>query len=203
MPGSETTNIINFADLPFFIVPLLIFLARIIDVSLGTVRIILVSRGNRAIASVLGFFEVFIWLLAISQIVQNLTDIENYIAYAAGFAAGTYIGMTIERRLAIGKLLVRIIIPREHSDLIVYLIAQNYRITYVDAEGALGHRTIIFMIVKRSSLKKVIKIIKHYSPKAFYTVEDVRMVRDPDIATTGPFSRYQFLHPFQWFRKGK
>ncbi|MFZ5980161.1 MAG: DUF2179 domain-containing protein [Candidatus Zixiibacteriota bacterium] len=203
MPGSASTNFIEFANLPFYVVPILIFLARILDVSIGTVRIILVSRGNRTIASVLGFFEVFIWLLAISQIVQNLTDIVNYIAYAAGFAAGTYIGMTIERRLAIGNLLVRVIIPREHSDLIVYLIAQNYKITYVEAEGALGHRTIIFMIVNRSSLKKLINIIKQYSPKAFYTVEDVRMVRDPDITPVSPFSRHYFLHPFQWFRKGK
>jgi len=203
MPTFTALGLIEFSNMPAIVVPILIFLARILDVSLGTLRIILVSRGNRATASILGFFEVFIWLLAISQIIQNLTDIENYIAYAAGFAAGTYIGMTIERRLAIGKLMVRIIIPREHSDLIVYLIAQNYKITYLDAEGTLGHRTIIFMIVRRSSLKKLIKIIKEYSPKAFYTVEDVRMVRDPDITHTSPFSRHHFLHPFQWFRKGK
>jgi len=199
----DTVSINELSFLPPIIIPFLIFFARIIDVSLGTLRIILVSRGNRTMATLLGFFEILIWLLAISQIMSNLTNWENYIAYAAGFATGTYVGMSIERRLAIGKLMVRIIIPRDAADLIVYLIAQNYRLTYVEAEGALGPKTVIFTIVKKNHLKDLLKKVKEYSPDAFYTVEDVRMARDPDLERAHYFSRHHLLHPFQWFRKGK
>lgn len=185
------------------IIPFLIFIARIIDVSLGTLRIILVGRGDQALATALGFCEILIWLLAISQIVQNLTSWQNYIAYAAGFAAGTFVGMSIERRLAIGKLLVRVIIPREAADLVVYLIAQNYKVTYVDAEGALGPKTIIFTIVKKNALNDLLRKIKEYTPDSFYTVEDVRVVSDPDLNRARFFSRHHLLYPFQWFRKGK
>ena len=199
----DTVNINELSFLPPIIIPFLIFFARIIDVSLGTLRIILVSRGNRTQATLLGFFEILIWLLAISQIMSNLTSWENYIAYAAGFATGTFVGMSIERRLAIGKLMVRIIIRRDAADLIVYLIAQNYRLTYVDAEGALGPKTVIFTIVKKNHLKDLLKKVREYSPEAFYTVEDVRIARDPDLERAHYFSRNHFLHPFQWFRKGK
>ncbi len=77
----------------YIIIPLLICLARIIDVSLGTVRIILVSKGAKIIAPILGFFEVLIWLIAIGQVMQNLTNVMNYFAYAFGFAIGNYIGI--------------------------------------------------------------------------------------------------------------
>jgi len=185
------------------IIPIFIFLARILDVSIGTIRIILVSRGNRTLATFLGFCEVLIWLMAISQIVLNLTSWINYIAYAAGYATGTFVGMSIERRLAIGNLMVRIIVSREASDLIVYLIAHNYRITYLDAHGTLGPKTVIFTIVKRNALNELLKKVKEYTPDAFYTVEDVRMVKDPDFGQTHFFPRQSLLHIFQWFRKGK
>ena len=189
--------------MPAVLVPFLIFLARIVDVSLGTLRIILVARGLRALASVLGFFEVFIWLLAISQIVQNLTSIANYIGYSAGFAAGTYIGMTIERRLSLGYVLVRVIMPREASDLIVYLIARDYRVTHVEAEGARGPVTIIFTIVKRLQLARVLEVIRKFDPKAFYTVEDIRLAAQTSLQNIpgGPLRR--LMAPFYWFRKAK
>ena len=91
----------DFVNSPVFtwvVVPLLICLARIIDVSLGTLRIILVSRGMKVVAPILGFFEIFIWLLAIGQIMHNLTNIVNYFAYAFGFSIGNYIGIILEKR---------------------------------------------------------------------------------------------------------
>ena len=190
-------------NLPTFLVPILIFLARILDVSLGTLRIVLVARGLRAVSSVLGFFEVFIWLLAISQIVQNLTSITNYIAYAAGFAAGTYVGMTIERALSLGRVLVRVIMPREAADLIMYLIARDYRVTHVPAEGINGPVTIIFTIVRRSRLKDVLSVIRKFDPNAFYTVEDIRMASDQATAHSGRGGRRLLWGPFFWFRKAK
>ena len=101
----------QFTDYPVFnwvILPALIFVSRIFDVSFGTLRIIFVSRGKRSIAPFLGFFEVLIWLLAISQIMQNLNNFACYIAYAGGFAMGNYIGMRIEEKLAMGTMIIRV-----------------------------------------------------------------------------------------------
>ena len=101
----------SFFDSDFFsyaVLPILIFLARICDVSIGTMRIIFVSKGKKNIAPVLGFFEVLIWITAISKIMQNLDNYVNYIAYAGGFATGNFIGMLIEERLAMGILMIRV-----------------------------------------------------------------------------------------------
>lgn len=191
------------ALLPGWAVPLLIFVARVTDVTLGTVRIILVARGQRAIASVLGFAEVAIWLAAIGQIFRDMGSIENFLAYGAGFAVGTYTGMTLERRLTLGMLLVRIIIPTENMDLIRLLQEKNFRITDIDASGAKGPKKVIFSVIKASRLKSLLDIVENFSPNAFYTVEDVRHVHEGIPAEmTQSWGRY-LLQPFFWFRKGK
>lgn len=183
--------------------PVLIFLARICDVSVGTMRIILVGRGHRFIASILGFFEVFIWLVAISQIITNLGSLTNLIAYCAGFAAGTYVGMTIERKISMGTMMVRVIVPQESSHLIMYLIAANFKVTHSDAEGALGKVKIILTIVRRSELKQVLEIIRRFDPQAVYTVEDVRMVSQSGLPAPVPTTRFDILQPAHWLRKDK
>ena len=100
----------------YIILPLLIFLARICDVTLGTIRIIAVSKGLKRLAPFLGFFEVFIWILAISRIMQNLNNPICYIAYAGGFAAGNYVGMKVEEKVALGIILIRVITYKEATD---------------------------------------------------------------------------------------
>ncbi len=185
-----------------YVVPALIFIARIFDVSIGTIRIILVARDRRALAAMLGFVEVLIWLAAISQIVSNLNHVVNYIAYAAGFAAGTYIGMTIERRIAIGTMLVRIITPRQSERLQRELNARGYRFTSVPAEGSKGPVTVLFTIVARSALGKLQTLLKQVEPGAFYTVEDIRLANQSYYDEIG-VPRRQLLRPFYWFRKSK
>ena len=95
------------------VLPLIIVFARVIDVTLGTLRIIFVSRGDRTIAPILGFFETLIWVVVISQIMQNLNNPMTYIAYALGFALGNYIGISVEDKLAIGHLVVRIFVTKD------------------------------------------------------------------------------------------
>src|SRR5690554_4764498 len=119
----------------FVVMPILIFIARVCDVSLSTLRIMFVLNGKKVIAPLLGFFEAFIWLLAIGQIIQNIDNPVSYIAYAAGFAAGTYVGMTIEEKLAIGRVLVRVITVEPMPELIEFMKERNYRFTNVGAEG--------------------------------------------------------------------
>src|SRR4030043_2077641 len=120
------------------IIPLLIFLARICDVTLDTARIIYVSRGMKFLAPVIGFFEVLIWLLSITQIMNNLTNVVYYIAYAGGFAMGNYIGIYIEERMAIGTVVIRIITQKEAADLVECLKSEGYGVTYIDAKGPMG-----------------------------------------------------------------
>jgi uncharacterized protein YebE (UPF0316 family) len=170
-----------FDDPEFFalvILPALIFLARILDVTFGTLRIIFVSRGLGVLAALVGFFEVLIWILAIGQVMQNLQNWITYVAYALGFSAGNYVGVLIERRIAIGNLIVRIITRREANELVNFLWKAGYGVTSVDAMGETGPVKVIFSIVKRKKLPEVLAIIKRYNPNAFYTIEDVRFVTD-------------------------
>ncbi|MDD1715849.1 MAG: DUF5698 domain-containing protein, partial [Methanolinea sp.] len=108
------------------ILPLLIFLARICDVSMGTLRVIFIAKGLKKIAPVIGFFEVIIWLLAIGQVMQNISNVASYVAYGGGFAAGTYLGMRVEERLSIGTVVVRVITNRDPGDLISDLRTSGY-----------------------------------------------------------------------------
>jgi uncharacterized protein YebE (UPF0316 family) len=170
-----------FADPEFFalvILPALIFLARILDVTFGTLRIIFISRGLAVLAALVGFFEVLIWILAIGQVMQNLQNWITYIAYALGFSAGNYVGVLIERRIAIGNLIVRIITRRQAVELVNFLWQSGYGVTSVDAMGETGPVKVIFSIVKRKKLPEVLAIIKRFNPNAFYTIEDVRFVTD-------------------------
>lgn len=182
----QSINSASFLNSEIFIwgiLPLLIFCARIIDVSIGTVRIIFISRGMKFIAPLLGFFEVIIWLIAIGQIMKNMNNIICYIAYGSGFAMGTYVGMLIEEKLAMGMLAVRIITAKEADALIESLKQARYGITVVDAEGSTGKVKLIFTIIKRKDLNNVAGIINEFDPASFYSVEEIRS------ATEGIFPR--------------
>lgn len=154
--------------------PLLIFLARVADVTLGTLRIIFVSRGRRRLAPLLGFFEVLIWVVAIGQLVQNLNSVTSYLGYAAGFAAGNYVGMRIEDRLAIGTLVVRAILPASGDEVMKRLHEAGFGVTVVDGRGSTGPVKIIYVVMQRKHLSRVTRIINEAYPKAFITVEDLR-----------------------------
>lgn len=160
------------------ILPILIFCARICDVSLGTIRVIFISKGFKYIAPVIGFFEVIIWLIAIGQVVNNITNIASYIAYGGGFATGTLLGMTIEERLSLGTVVVRVITGRDPGPLVARLRASNYGVTVMDAAGSQGPVQVIFMTVRRQDLGAVIRIVREHKPDAFYTIEDVRSVAE-------------------------
>ncbi len=180
--------------------PLMIFVARIMDVSIQTIRIIFISRGHKLVAPALGFFEVLIWLLAIGQIIKNLSNPLCYLAYGGGFAAGTYIGMIIEEKLAIGTYLVRIITRKDASALTGALRDENYGVTSVPAEGTDGKVCVVYTVVRRASLPAVLEIIEQHNPGAFYTIENVRAVSEGTFpeTTSGLFGSF----PRRW-RKGK
>jgi len=163
----------------YVILPLLIFCARIIDVSLDTIRVILVAKGYRSIAPFIGFFQVLVWIITITRIMANLDNWMTYIGYAAGFGTGTYIGMRIESKIALGYELVRIITRRTAENLIDTLRRLNYPVTSVRAAGRDGEVDIIFVVLQRKRIAEVTEIIQKLNPNAFYTIEDVRFVSHP------------------------
>ena len=170
-----------FPDIPWVtwvLVPILIFSARIMDVSIGTMRVIFISRGYKMFAAVSGFFEVLIWVFAITQILSNLTNPVYYIAYAGGFATGNYVGMRIEEKIALGKVLVRVITPNNVANMTDFLRKRNFGVTTHDARGLYGNVKILFTIIPRRDLDTVVDAIRKLNPKAFYTVEDVRYVHE-------------------------
>ena len=154
--------------------PLLIFLARVFDVTLGTLRIIFTSRGLRNLAPVLGFIETFVWIVAVSSLVKHAQNIASYIGYASGFAMGTLVGMFLENKLAIGTVTVRAIIRRDPKELIETLHEAGYGITAVEGEGSEGTVKIIYTTLKRQDLPVVIDIFHRMLPGAFLSVEEVR-----------------------------
>lgn len=166
----------------FFILPFLIFIARVADVSIGTIRVILVMQGKKDLAPLLGFFESIIWLLAIGQIFQHIDNPVSYISYATGYAFGTYMGIILEEKMALGRVVVRVITSLPANDLIEYLERKDHRYSNIDATGNDGKVNIIFTVVKRNTLKELIPKIKEYNPKAFFTIEGVKRVSDEDVA---------------------
>ncbi|MBN2345122.1 MAG: DUF2179 domain-containing protein [Candidatus Aminicenantes bacterium] len=160
------------------IVPLLIFLARIVDVSLQTIRIVAISRGVRWLAPLVGFFEVLIWLLVISQIIKTVSHPLAYIAYAAGFATGTAIGQSIERRLSLGMVLIRVITPSGSEVLRQRLQEMKFGFTHVPAQGAEGPVEVVFTVIRRQHLQQVLELVRRVLPDAFYSVEEVAGARE-------------------------
>ena len=160
------------------ILPILIFLCRIVDVSIGTIRIIYVARGMKLFAAVFGFFEILIWLIAITQIMQNLTNFVIYLTYAAGFSTGNYLGIFIENKLAVGFVAVRVITPKGAEELIKHLNDKEYSVTSIEAKGLTGKVIIVYAIIKRKDFEEVISIVKKLNPNAFFTIEDVKSVSD-------------------------
>ncbi len=167
----------DFNYMAYIVMPFLIFLSRIVDVSIGTIRVVFISRGFRILAPILGFFEVFIWITAIATIMDNLSNIVAYIAYAGGFAMGNYVGMLIEEKLSLGLVAVRIITVKKANELIDYFRVNDYGVTDVEATGINGKVNIIYTIIKRSCLRKVTEAVLTFNPDAFYSVEEVKAVK--------------------------
>lgn len=160
------------------LLPLLIFLARLSDVTLGTLRIVFVARGRKKIAPLLGFVEVLIWLAAIGQVMQNLNNVVCYIAWAGGFAMGNLAGIILEERIAMGILVVRIITAGQPGELSRKLHDQGFGVTRVDAHGINGRVDLIFTIIQRKDLEMLQQTIRRFDPEAFYSIEDVRAASD-------------------------
>jgi len=187
----------------WFILPILIFLARIADVSIGTVRLIFVSRGFKYLAPLVGFFEVLIWLLAIGQIMKNLSNPVCYIAYAGGFATGNYVGMWLAEKLSLGLVLIRVISNKDVLPLMKFLKSEDYGATSIDGHGTSGLVKVVFTIVPRREVQRVVDLIRKFDPQSFYSIEEVGYVEKGVFPVRRGWRDLNLLGMFRPFRKGK
>ncbi|MDH5379207.1 MAG: DUF5698 domain-containing protein [Cyclobacteriaceae bacterium] len=165
----------------YVLLPLLIFIARILDVSINTIRIIFVMSGRKLVSTILGFFESLIWLLAIGQIFKNIDNIASYIAYPLGFATGILVGMLIEEKLALGKVVVRVISSEPFDNLLKYLDKNKMRHTVLQGVSQDGPEGVLFTVINRDQMKEFLNETRKLLPASFYTVESVKQARETGL----------------------
>lgn len=174
---------LDFSDFDYYNyvgVPLLIFLARAVDTSLGTLRIVMITRGNRKAVRLVGFIEVLLWVIAIGQIIHNLNNWAGYLAWALGFTVGSMIGFNIEDKLALGKHQLRIITSQPIETFLEELKKLNQGFTVFDGMGANGPVKQIFCILNRQNNEEITSLINKHIPTSFVSVSDV-MATDSGI----------------------
>jgi len=174
---------------------LLIFAARIVDVSCDTMRVIFAIRGKRGIAAVLGFIQAFVWIYAVGSAVKHLDSIWHVLGYAGGYAAGTFIGVTIERMIAYGVATVRVVSKHAGVEIADALRDHGYGVTEFPGFGRDGTVEILNSVVHRSHLEDVLSIIEKWDAEAFVTVEEPKVLRGGSLATKewrlgGPLMRW-------------
>ncbi|MFZ2074892.1 MAG: DUF5698 domain-containing protein [Methanoregula sp.] len=160
-------------------IPLLILIARIAEASLESVRTIYISKGHANLAAYVGIVKTGIWLISTGLVLTNLTQYWNLFAYLAGYGIGTVLGMEIENLISIGYVIVRLITPADPQILMSRLSTLGYGMTRIEGTGSFsGTVSIIFMIVPRKELSRLLSLISREYPDLLYTIEDVRNIKD-------------------------
>lgn len=156
---------------------IIIFLAKTIEVSISTIRLVYVNKGERVNGAILGFFEVMIWILVVSSVLNNIVDDPiKIIAYAAGFSLGNYLGVSIESKIAIGLASIQIVVNEEDGDILAGILRDHeYGVTIIDGKGKDNNKKdLLFIQLKRKKIPVAIKLIKETDPKAYISINDVK-----------------------------
>lgn len=166
--------------------PLFIFVFRIVDVSCDTMRVIFAVRGRRVAAALLGFIQALIWILAIGVAIRHLDSLPHVIGYAAGFAMGTFVGISIEQAVAYGLATVRIVSMHGGVEIATALRDRGYGATEFPGYGREGKVEIVNTVVHRNQVNDVVKIVEKWDPVAFVTVEEPRVLRGGSFTPRSP-----------------
>lgn len=156
---------------------LFIFFAKVTDVSMATIRMIMVVRGRRLQAALIGFIEVTIYVLAIGKVLSGLNNPINVIMYASGFATGNYMGIFLEEKMALGNIIVQVITEHDILGIVDKLRNQGFGVTVFEGYGRQGIRHLINVTLQRKNLSKLYAILDDHDKKAFVTVMDARAIR--------------------------
>ena len=156
---------------------LFIFIARVIDVTLATIRMLMVMQGRKVQAAIIGFFEISIYITALGKVVNSLDNVGNVFAYALGFACGTYVGITIENRIALGNLSAQVVLKgHDDMELVEALRESDFGVTVLEGQGREGNRKVIHVVINRKDLEKFKSIIYDYDNEAFITVSSINPI---------------------------
>jgi uncharacterized protein YebE (UPF0316 family) len=155
---------------------IVIFILRIINISLDTLRVLFMMRGKKPLVWILGFIEALIFVLVITSVLNHIDNPLNVIGYAAGFATGSILGVFIEERLAVGFSEVHIVSPRRGKAIADHLREEGYAVTEIPARGKDGMVSMLSSSVRRRQLSKVEEAVREIDEEAFVTVEDIRPV---------------------------
>ena len=152
---------------------LVIFCLRILDVSVGTLRVMYMVRGDRFKAVPLAFFESAVWIFAISKVIREVDNWPNMVAFAAGFAAGTLVGITLEQWIASGRVVARVISRANKDRLVEALRGCDFGVTVLAGEGREGEQYILFVVAPRRRARELLRLVREIEPHAFITVDPV------------------------------
>lgn len=156
---------------------LFIFCARVGDVSLGTIRMLMTLRGQRVQSAIIGFFEVLIFITALGQVMSHLDNYANMIAYALGFATGTLTGALLEEKLALGFVTVQVVLGHAQAEeLVDAMRKKGFGVTVVEGEGRDGPHQLLFISVRRRHVGALLRLLRQREPEAFVTTFEPRRV---------------------------
>ncbi|QRN85083.1 DUF2179 domain-containing protein [Clostridia bacterium] len=160
------------------IIYILIFTAKIVEISFMTIRTVLMTKGEKLYASILGMFEISIWIYLMSTILTNIqSDPLQAVSYALGFACGIYLGSTIEERIGVGLVTMHVIADiRDGMQIASGLRAQNIAVTHLKGEGRDAGKSILMIHIKRRKRKEAVKLIKEICPEAMINIYDVKNI---------------------------
>jgi len=162
---------------PILLSALLIFTLRIVDVSMATLRLLMVMRGRKGLAWIFGFFQAFVFIIAIRAVLTDIGNWQNLIGYAAGFATGSVVGMLVEERLAIGYSHIRIISSRRGNQVAEHLRSAGFAVTEIPARGKDGTVTLLNCSVRRKRASLIRKLVEEIDADAMVTAENIRAIR--------------------------
>lgn len=157
--------------------PLLIFCLRVTDVSMATVRVLLIVRNAKWIVPLIGFFEVSLWVIAVSAVVQNLHSPLHVVGYAGGFATGNFVGMLIEERLALGLATMRTMVKQGGAELATALRETGFAVTEQEGRGRDGPVEVLYSVIARRKIGPYISVVEHVAPGSFLVVDEPRAIR--------------------------
>lgn len=158
---------------------IIIFIAKTIEVTISTIRLVYVNKGERVKGALLGFIEILIWILVVSSVLTNITDDPfKIIAYAAGFSLGNYMGVSIETKIAVGLSSIQVVINEEDGDVMARILRDHeFGVTIIDGKGKNdSKKDLLFIQLKRKRIPAAIKLIREIDPNAYISVNDVKSI---------------------------
>ncbi len=156
---------------------LIIFFAKIIEVSISTIRVVFIGKGERAKGAILGFVEIMIWLVVVSSVLNNITeDPIKMLIYAAAFSLGNYLGVTIESKIAVGLASIQVVVNEKDGDVLADILReQGYGVTIIEGKGKNESiKNLLFIQLKRKKIPEAVKLVKQHNPEAYITVNDIK-----------------------------